>query len=81
MPPAILAWTHPEGGGFIISKTRKKRNPQARQAGLGGSQVMATRYPATSSITMLGESFFPKIPSAFPAIQQARKKKAPVVSK
>jgi hypothetical protein len=75
MPPVILAWTHPEGGGFIISKTRKKRNPLARQAGLRGSQVMAMRYPVTSSITIFGLSLLPRISSAFPATQQARKKK------
>jgi len=41
-----------------------------------GRKVMVIRYPTTSSITILGLSFPPKINSARSAAHQARKKVA-----
>jgi len=75
-PPRIWCSINLAGLGLIISKTRKKRNPPITVVIVRGKKAMVTKYPTTSSMTILGQSFCSQITSACSDAHQAKKKAA-----
>jgi len=78
-PPLIFLSKRRIGGGFTISKRRKRKNPITIFVTVGVRSAIVHKKPTTSSITMEGGSCRPKMISPRWDTYQARAVRAEMV--